>query len=131
VVEIQNTGRQQEGITTPATSPHEAAHRSTRTSANGRQAPTALWRIRVHTEEVTGSIPVSPTAERPGERLITELRARPFRVIGFVLGAFPERGVHTGASTPAVPSSGSSSESLSSGSVRASRMRSLLSVRRV
>jgi hypothetical protein len=33
---------------------------------------------RVHTEEVTGSIPVSPTDERPGQELLTELRTRSF-----------------------------------------------------
>jgi hypothetical protein len=40
----------------------------------GQRAPRDL----VHTEEVTGSIPVSPTVERPGQRLREELPARPF-----------------------------------------------------
>jgi len=32
----------------------------------------------IHTEEVTGSIPVSPTDKRPGQRLFRELPTRPF-----------------------------------------------------
>ena len=45
----------------------------------------------IHTEEVTGSIPVSPTAERPGQRLKTSPTTRPFVVAGKVAGAFPEQ----------------------------------------
>jgi hypothetical protein len=41
------------------------------------------------TEEVTGSIPVSPTIERPGQRLREENPARPFLMIGPVPAAFP------------------------------------------
>jgi hypothetical protein len=42
------------------------------------------------TEEVTGSIPVSPTTERPGQRLREENPARPSFMIEPVAGAFPE-----------------------------------------
>ena len=42
------------------------------------------------TEEVTGSIPVSPTTERPGQRLREENPARPSFMIGPVAEAFPE-----------------------------------------
>jgi hypothetical protein len=45
----------------------------------------------VHTEEVTGSIPVSPTAERLGQRLTASQMTRPFVMIRLVAGAFPER----------------------------------------
>jgi hypothetical protein len=38
--------------------------------------------VRVHTEEVTGSIPVSPTTGRPGQRLTTSPPTRPFVVGG-------------------------------------------------
>jgi hypothetical protein len=41
------------------------------------------------TEEVTGSIPVSPTIERPDQRLREENPARPFLMIGPVPAAFP------------------------------------------
>src|SRR3954466_9991545 len=45
----------------------------------------------VHTEEVTGSIPVSPAEERPGQKLTASRRTRPFVMIELVAGAFPEQ----------------------------------------
>ena len=82
------------------------------------------------TEEVTGSIPVSPTTERPGQRLRKENPARPSFMIGPVAGAFPEHSFsperRQAPGRRLGPRGRTSSRSLS-----ASRMRLLLSVRRV
>src|SRR5690349_3530955 len=48
----------------------------------------------VHTEEVTGSIPVSPTEERPGQRLKPSPTTGPFVMIEPAAGAFPEQPSH-------------------------------------
>jgi hypothetical protein len=56
--------RQQRGITTPDTPSHRTTRGSTATSANDPRRDCIGRRIPVHTEEVTGSIPVSPTQVR-------------------------------------------------------------------
>jgi hypothetical protein len=82
------------------------------------------------TEEVTGSIPVSPTTERPGQRLREEIPARPFLMIGPV----PEHS-RSIASRRSVDGLRTAARVLVVGyflgSLSASRMRMLLSVRHV
>jgi len=74
--------RQQEGITTPGTPRHASVPYITMARPNGTAQRPRARRNRVHTEEVTGSIPVSPTAERPGQWLNTSPPTRPFFVSG-------------------------------------------------
>jgi hypothetical protein len=63
--------RQQEGITSTGTSTHGQIRSGTATSRNSGGRPPC---VRLHTaEEVTGSIPISPTAEGPGQRLVRSL----------------------------------------------------------
>ena len=79
---------------------------TTRTASNAVDPPPrqrSTWSeactcrvARVDTEEVTGSIPVSPTTERPGQRLRKEIPARPYLMIGPVPGAFPEHSFRPG-----------------------------------
>jgi hypothetical protein len=58
--------RHQKGIMSNGTSPYTTTRLSTTTSTDHSRRSPPTRRIRVHTEEVTGSIPVSPTtAEGP------------------------------------------------------------------
>jgi hypothetical protein len=59
-----------------------------RRSTTTRSEPVSWVVLRVHTEEVTGSIPVSPTAKRPGQRLVRSLGPGRLSCSDGGLGAF-------------------------------------------
>jgi len=54
----------------PVTPQHGPALLIAMTTADSTAQPHAAHQNRVHTEEVTGSIPVSPTSKSPGQRLL-------------------------------------------------------------
>ena len=55
--------RHQKGTTRPGTGAHGVTHDGTAASRNGSRRYTLGAGVRIDTEEVTGSIPVSPTSE--------------------------------------------------------------------
>ena len=68
MVKIDGSGGHQKGISSGGTRPYEAARTGMATSTDGLCEWQSDTSIHVHTEEVTGSIPVSPTStgRRPG-----------------------------------------------------------------